>query len=290
MPAPRGEYAVATIYADILSVHVPSIAPKPSGRVGGNYPKRGKVTHFSQRSRSRMLRRLAMCRNFDKGLFCTLTYPGEYDHEKLRLQRDLQAFFKRLRRAFPDIRCIWRVEYKLRKSGSLQNVVMPHIHLILATDESYIFNNLSTFRAWLAVAWNGIVAPDDESHLAAGTQADCIHSRKHAMRYAAKYAAKVSEATESISAVGRHWGYWGDWDVSQFLEIALNFAQFQFLKVYVSNVLRSGDKAKKRAFAMRLMRAPPNYGFSAFGLGDLSEGQLSQNQGSDIMRAIARIF
>lgn len=281
--------ANVTVYADLLSVKVPSEAPEDTDRAGGFYRKRGVIKSFSKRSRTRFLRRMATFRNLDEGLFVTLTYPGDFDYAKRAYKRDLQTFRKRMTRLFPDIRGIWRMEYVTRKSGALLGACVPHFHLLLYGDVACSTECIEAFRAWVSVNWNEIVAPGNDDHLAAGTQVDKITSRAHSMRYAAKYAAKVNEAIAPEFVVGRLWGYWGDWDMSEFLKISLLLPQYAFLKLYVANSVRARKYASAFAYGMRLMRAPPDKGINVMGLGDLSGQVAQQGMDSDIMRLVLRL-
>jgi len=226
---------------------------------------------------------MAKCRNMDTGLFITLTWPDAVgsDYEQWRQQRNV--FFKRLRRKFPKARCIWRVEYKVRKSGDFEGFIAPHLHLLLFGEVLSNTTTLLVFRQWLMEAWSTIAHSGDATHGQAATQADVIHNRRHATRYASKYAGKAGAEFSLVQAVGRHWGYWGDWDISEIVTIALSFPEFYRLKIDISRWLRATDNERRQAYGMRILRAPPYYGFSVLGLGDMST-ELCGWENSDIMR------
>jgi len=231
---------------------------------------------------------MATLRNLDTGYFVTLTYPGEFDYVHQAYKRDLQRFRQRMARLFPDIRCIWRMECKVRLSGALFGIVVPHFHMLLFGDITGRADALSSFRAWIATTWNNIVAPSDEAHLAAGTQVDTITSRAHAMRYAAKYAAKPSLDTGGDTILGRLWGLWGAWDIRELLSIALELPLYAFLKVYVANHVRASKNERAQAYGMHLMRAPCDKGINVLGMGDLS-GDATDANNSAILRIIGQL-
>lgn len=287
-PALPLSYAELSVFADISTVRVFNRVPKHLDRAGGLYPKRGQITQFSKRSRTRFFRRMATFRNLDKGYFVTLTYPGDFDYVHQTYKRDLHVLRKRMARIFPDIRGIWRLEYKLRLSGALQGAVVPHYHFLLFGDVAGQVSCIEAFRGWIATVWNDIVAPNDTQHLAAGTQVDTITSRVHAMRYAGKYAAKVGETITPEFHIGRLWGYWGEWDISEFVKISLFFEDFYFLKLYVANYLRATNQTRRFQYGMAILRAPPTRGFSVLGLGDMSN-ECTEPMNSDIIRLSLRI-
>jgi len=287
-PAPPVRTAQMTVYADLLSVKVRSQLQSDRDRAGGSYPKRGVISQFTKRSRTRFFRTMAKCRNLDKGYFVTLTYPGDFDYVHQNYKRDLQRIRQRLVGLFPDIRCIWRMEYKVRLSGGLCGIAVPHFHLLLFGDVTERGDALPTFRAWVATSWNRVVAPDDMEHLAAGTQVDTITSRTHAMRYAGKYAAKIGETDTPAYHVGRLWGLWGNWDIRELLSIALEMPLYAFLKVYVANHVRASKNERAWQYGMHLMRAPDNKGINVLGLGDLSGDYTGENN-SAILRIIGQL-
>lgn len=157
---------------------------------------RGDVTAFSPRSRRRCLRMMACIDRRDQTkppLFLTLTYPATWPGEPAVLKRDLQVFWQRLKRRFPWLAAIWRVE--LQKRGA------PHYHLLL-------FGVSFLSASWVAKQWYDVVASGDPGHLAAGSQVAACRSWAMAASYAAKYLAKLPEDADPVK-IGRHWGVLG---------------------------------------------------------------------------------
>lgn len=244
--------------------------------------QRGAIVEFSRKSRKRMLERLACTRNMGKAAFITLTYPASYPDNAAAWKRDLDTFFKRLRRLSATCHAVWRIEPQQRGA--------PHFHILL-------FNHPSTLlrlRRWVRMAWYAVVNSGDEKHLLAGTQTNKVYDRKHAIAYAAKYAAKPSEGGrrfvtldgEVIENVGKHWGVFnaaaadceafGCFSLSPYEVIELRRMCARFLK------------SKGSRYAKRLASHSPVMGFSVFGLGDDSVPK-SDNARITILRMLVAV-
>lgn len=286
-PAPPHQHATFTVYGDVSTLKVASKVPHRYRQGSGN--TRGRVSQFSKRSRHRMIKTIAKMRNLDTGLFVTLTWPGALSNDYENWKRQLQTFFKRLRRFIPEARCIWRMEFKVRLSGDMEGFIAPHVHLLLFGIEDYMVWGINPIRGWIAENWHAICGMGDTAHLSAGTQADVIHSRKHATRYASKYAAKADGTFSIVAPVGRHWGYWGDWDLSALLTVSLTYEQMGTLKVELSRMLRASDNLNRWKYGMKVLRAPPQYGFSVLGMGDSTSPELGGFENQQVFRALSRI-
>ena len=156
---------------------------------------RGTVTQFTQRSRSRMLRKFSQVdrSSLSRSLLVTLTYPRSFPTESSIYRRHFHSFSKRLRRTFPTSCAIWKLEFQTRGAA--------HFHLI-------VMGVPFLARGWLSRAWYQIVGSGDERHFRAGTQVQRVHSTRKALTYASKYVAKVSTRAPAEHA-GRFWGVIG---------------------------------------------------------------------------------
>ena len=274
-------HAEVSVYADVLKVHVPC-APGQKARPRGD---RQQIIAFTKRSRKNMLEKLAKVRNPTGGLFCTLTYPGEFGYSPSQVKDHLKRFRKRLLRRFPDAGVFWRMELKERLSGASMGQIAPHFHLLVFLREAAI--PLVDFRVWLARTWWECVGSGSLDHLAAGTQADLILNRAHAQRYASKYAAKEDDDSTVVlfqnwNSWGRRWGTFGEFDLSEAMKVTVSLNQLPELRRMASKLLKS----KGRAYGRRLKRANGNQGFTVFGLGDLSFGGWEHFTDSTITRML----
>lgn len=167
--------------------------------------KRGAITRFSSASRLRLQKLLASFHRerFAGALFLTLTYPDDFPDMR-RVKRDLDVFLKRLRRKFPAVGGIWRLELVDRKTGNNAGKYAPHLHLLVFGVEFISFE-------WLAETWFQVVGSGDMKHLGAGTSVERIRSYRHACFYVSKYLAKVGDEV-LFDDIGRFWGSFGEWE------------------------------------------------------------------------------
>jgi len=210
--------ATVEVYADMIKVRVPTKNPVKGGG------ERKEVKCFSVNSRRRLIQKTAQW-NLN-GLFMsflTLTYPRLYAANWKIWKRDLEVFFKRLARKYPDIVGLcWRLEEQMRGA--------PHFHLIVASKGAICTCGtqemrerkgrkrlvhkhnciIHQFRKDIAVMWAEVVASgykisggdmdvyatEYEKHVNAGTNVESVNGRKHMMAYVCKYLAKM-EVCES---------------------------------------------------------------------------------------------
>lgn len=206
--------------------------------------KRGQIHEFSRASRRRMMHYLAT--HWLEGLlplFGTTTYPDIFPEGAAKVKRDLQTLIERLKRRFPLIGLLWRLEFKKRKSGVNKGKIAPHFHWLLwnvpskfdfkaetgkwakisqAKDGSWIetvkfydgekiatvVNKVSgqdRFTEWLSRNWYDVAGTGDLRHFNAGTNVKVLTSKREVFFYVSKYMGKV-EDDEGCACPGRFWG------------------------------------------------------------------------------------
>lgn len=263
----RDEFEVS-IYADIMKVVSTPSSFKPTKT--GNAARRGIVTRFSPKSRKRMLEKLAMLRDASGGYFITLTYPGRFMWDAADVKRHVDTLSKAIERRFKNSGAFWRMELKERLSGESEGDTVPHFHILLFGVHP---PSLAYMRRWISVTWSRIAAYPDSPPMKIRTQCEEITSKRHAASYASKYAAKIEDVTEDNDKFencnigwGRHWGVFGTLDLSGVLSVKLTGSQL----IHFKRLVRSWLKSKGSGYAKRLSHIREDFGFSAFGLGDLS--------------------
>ena len=163
---------------------------------------RGDITGFSSASRRRLFKFCAAV-NWDalpNSYFVTLTYPGEYPTDGLRVKRDLDTFRKAWSREYHDLRAVWKLEFQGRGA--------PHFHLAITGGE-----DIEQVKAWTSNAWYRIVGSGDLRHLEAGTQVQSLQGNPAAYfagyvglsKGSKEYQHKVPDNYENV---GRFWGSW----------------------------------------------------------------------------------
>ena len=153
---------------------------------------RGRVSDFSHASRWRMIQRIGKLRTDQIPLFVTMTYPGEFDLDPREWKRDLDTFFKRLRRRFPQASAVWKLEPQQRGA--------PHYHLFIWGVHEILL------REWIAQAWYEVVNSGDHWHYLKGTRVEAVRSWAGVRSYAAKYMGKEQKRQEGWDFPGRWWG------------------------------------------------------------------------------------
>lgn len=154
-------------------------------------PKRGEVTEFSARSRSRLLFS-AFNASVDWLAFAVLTYPSEFPNDGVKVKRDIKVLCQWLASEY-DGKYLWGIEFQERGA--------PHVNWLV---DKFIPMGELGFK------WYDIVGSGDYKHLAAGTRIEYCHSSDQAAGYmAAAYSAKKSAqktVPPGFENVGRFWG------------------------------------------------------------------------------------
>lgn len=170
--------------------------PRPSiSQVGGGV--RGIVKGFSSASRRRMLYTMGKIFRANNPLMITLTYPGEFSLDGRVWKNDLRKWFQRLKRRFPSVGLVWKLEPQKRGA--------PHFHILAWGLEKVLLVNL---RSYVSKSWYEVVGSGDIRHLKAGTQVQMIRSNRGFMAYASKYIGKMGDGVQ-WEQPGRYWGIKG---------------------------------------------------------------------------------
>ena len=160
---------------------------------------RGRIRRFSSNARRRLMRFMARLRmNGVRATFITLTFKGFPSNEVAKLA--LHAFLQRIARKFPEVSCVWRMEFQ--KRGSL------HFHLLCFGMPYWDWKEI--LEAWKACSRQRVTRIDVQ----------LVRSRRGVMRYVSKYIAKVETKGRNAFFIqvpylhghrkwrkGRFWGY-----------------------------------------------------------------------------------
>lgn len=160
--------------------------------------QRGSVQGFSEQSRRRLLQTIGCVRrDVPLPMFVTLTYPDCFP-SPAQAKKNLEAFRQRLKRAFPGVGAIWKLEPQERGA--------PHFHLLVWGVECESLFEF-TVQAWFEIAGQG-----DINHLLfhrgrLGNRpcVEPVRTWKGVWFYAAKYLGKTFEI-ENWKWPGRFWG------------------------------------------------------------------------------------
>ena len=245
------------------SIRVSQTDPKRKGERSDNWQPRQPVMEWSDKSRSKMVERLATLdySPFDIPnsllAFITLTYPSDWlavaptaSHAKTHLH----SFRKRFERAFGrPFFAVWKMEFQRRGA--------PHFHLLAPVPSGVGFGD------WLSHAWADIVNHPDpvqrEKHLSAGTGIDrakginadtaqriSYYFSKHASanKGVKEYQNRPPAEWMEAGSVGRFWGYWG---IEPSTETIIMSDEHALL---VARILRRWQKANRKLVRVKVWR------------------------------------
>jgi hypothetical protein len=264
-----------SIHADMIKIKTNNPPPPPdSGKTRGN------VSSFSRKSRKRMIEILAdEIRVPD--LFVTLTFSDDTYSPCMDVYKShLEAFRRRLERAYGDISAIWRLEVEKRKSGDYKGFYMPHYHLLIWLPDDHKNNrdlivDKDDNHHW-SKWWYDITGSINSEHLRArGCDIQVIKSRRHGYHYVSKYASKDSEDNLEI---GRRWGRFGTVGQGSRADIIISYETYIELKRLITSYHKRMKKVKSKKtgeyvdfrnkkLARSLSRQSPKLGLTGFGLG-----------------------
>jgi hypothetical protein len=245
------------------SIRISQHSPQLEGKRIENWQPRKPVVSWSEKSRSRMVERLATLdySPFDiEGTmiaFLTLTYPGDWlavASKASDSKRHLRALRKRFERSFGrPFFAVWKMEFQHRGA--------PHFHLLAPVPVGV------QFYGWLSKTWAEIVNhpnPEEKAkHLLAGTGLDLARGLNAGNpQKISYYFSKHSSAnkgpkeyqhippTEWIESgsVGRFWGYWGLTTAITQKGISDENA------LYVARVLRRWQRAQRKVVVRNVWR------------------------------------
>lgn len=245
------------------SIRVSKYDPKLVGRKHDNWKPREAVVKWSDKSRSKMVERLATLdySPFDIPdsllAFITLTYPADWlcvVPTAASAKKHLHALRKRFEREFErPFYAVWKMEFQRRGA--------PHFHLLAPVPSGMGFSE------WLSNAWADIVShpdPDQRAkHLIAGTGVDRAKGmNSDTAQRISYYFSKHSSANKGVKeyqntpptewveagSVGRFWGYWGLKPIT--LMVMMSDAD----ALFVARCLRRWQRANSKVIKVKVWR------------------------------------
>ena len=155
------------------------------------------ITGFSEDSRRRLRDLLHSLKRDAGGLFLTLTYQN-LDPDPDKAKRDLDTFWKRVRRRFPGASAIWKMEPQKRG--------VVHFHgMVFGVDFIPV--------GWLSKIWHDVTGEEDEAHERSCVDLEPFLNRDGKIQsYLAKYMSETydvwpgAEPDDSWYTPGRWWG------------------------------------------------------------------------------------
>jgi len=159
------------------------------------------ITGFSEDSRRRLRNLLHALDRDAGGLFLTLTYQN-LDPSSGKAKRDLDVFWKRIRRRWPEAAAVWKMEPHTEG----ENRGKPHFH-------GMVFGVEFIPVQWLSKIWHEVTGEEDEMHEKRCVELDPFLNRDGKLQsYIAKYMDKTydvwpdTEQGDPWHTPGRWWG------------------------------------------------------------------------------------
>jgi len=213
--------------------------------------KRGVIQGFSHASRLRLLKFVATVDwgRIGKSSFITLTYPDLCGDPTIDCRRKHKYLWIRYmeKHLGHELRGLWRIEWKTRRSGKCKGEIKPHWHF-LCFDEPYV-------DQWLVRDfWRKILHVKG----ALATDVTPLDNAEMAGVYVAKYVAKeCAPNTLDYAAYrnnpGRAWGYLGK-ELIEMLDVEWirepSPEQIAWLLWYANDVLDWVNKEHKSSFTL----------------------------------------
>ena len=196
------------------------------------------MTHFSRRSRRRLLELFARLRwsLYEGAWFVTLTWHHALCDDPRRAQEVLNQFLTEFRRDLPGFDYVWRMEPQKRG--------VPHFHLMLLPRRFEQTVPKETVRQWCRDAWHRIADPTSDHHKRHGVLVDYEPNYRRASAYLSKYTAK--ETDESFWGYpGRRWGASRGLDVSDLEAWDLAQNDFEVLLKVAKRMLRQRGRCRQ---------------------------------------------
>ena len=158
--------------------------------------KRGKVSHFSRKSRRNLLNKILKLEHRDGYYFVTLTYQ-ENDKAFTEWKKNLNHFYCSLQYHYPKMGFLWKLEFQKRGT--------PHFHLLLFDPTT---PSIKELRSLVKEHWYKIVGMRSKEFRHHGTDTQVVKNIKQSGFYLAMY--QLKDANEPMDILkGRTWGVKG---------------------------------------------------------------------------------
>jgi len=188
----RGEFAAYSRRLDIEPW------PTEFRRFPPCWRKRGRVTTFSRKSRLSMFRAAASIRleELSRGWWISLTYHHRCPAGKKQLIDDIEAWTQAVRRKFPRMVYVKRLEFQERG--------FPHWHLLVWTERGNMAFDTPRAGRWMHRLWHRIAEPTSKHHAEHGPNVQPLDTWRKTLAYISKYCAKEQDG-EQDGYTGRRW-------------------------------------------------------------------------------------
>jgi len=212
-------------------------------RVGGGI--RSRITGFTRRSRHSLMRTINRinCAQVGPMGFVTVTYHLNWQERDVK--RDLDLYFKRLRRRFPGLSYVWRLDYQRRGA--------PHFHILLFFPTHQVLDIED--EALLAHHWNQVVDEDGNfAHAKHGTKVIIFEDGfEGVFMYLNQYCTKMEEGgtTTLEGYTGSYWNKSQNLPLKPIDEIIIDEGEAVEVRRQMRNWLKKRPEEHARRYAKK---------------------------------------
>ena len=219
----------------------PSRPAQRKSQVGGGI--RGCIDGFSYKARRRLMQTVSRINTAQLGCmgFVTLTYHDNWQGRDIK--RDLDNYLKRVRRCFPEVAYLWRLEPQKRGA--------PHYHILLFFPQTKSTLTDSDCQN-LSDSWHQIVDNGNLHHAKYGAKVISFEDGYEGVQiYATKYCAKLeSEGVKKLdSFAGKYWGRSRNLPLAPIAEVVLSDDQDAEVRRYCRRFLKGRRNPSARRYA-----------------------------------------
>jgi hypothetical protein len=170
--------------------------------------RRGKITSFTRKSRTRFIRHILSLERLPDS-FSSLTYDDSVlkrlsiNEMQRRVHEDIHRMKAFVRKRFPETWFIWRIEWKPRKMGKCAGMIAPHWHGLWWVGN----REFESFRYVILKEWLRLTKSDNPDAAKVTFKQESfqrLEGKRRVVGYVSKYMAKESD--EMGFETGRHWG------------------------------------------------------------------------------------
>jgi len=224
----------------------------PSRPVKNGETKRGKIKAFSRKSRNRLIRHILSLERLPDS-FSSLTYDDSVlkrlgiDEMRERVHEDIHRMKAFVRKRFPDVWFLWRIEWKPRKMGECAGMVAPHWHGMWCIGN----RDFEAFRCVILAEWLGLTGTENVDAFKVTLKEKSfqkLDGKRSVVGYVSKYVAKESD--EMGFDTGRHWGSVGPVPKAKGIVIELDGRE----SAHLIRLLKRWLKSKRRGLGRYVER------------------------------------
>jgi hypothetical protein len=172
--------------------------------------------------------------------FVTLTYHNNWQGRDVK--RDLDSYIKRIRRYFPEVAYLWRLEPQRRGA--------PHFHVLLFFPQRQ--SKLSDVEEKkLSDSWHFVVDQGNIHHAKHGAKVIIFEDGYQGVQiYTTKYCAKLDgDGCKKLNGVGKYWGRSRNLPLDPIDEVVLSDSQDAEVRRYCRRFLKGRKNASARRYA-----------------------------------------